>query len=294
MFGLITGKVFWPYFAGVAILVIGLFAAGKEVSLARGKEKIVTLGRLFLAVPMAIFASQHFTETKFVSMIVPSWLPGHVFWVYFVGTSILAAAVSIVVKKQVQLAATLLGALLILFVLLIHIPNIIAKPRDVLRWALAFRDLAFSGGALAFAGTQTEKWRAEGTHPLINVARIFVSAPVIFFGAAHFLHPEFLPADDFDQLTPTWIPGHALWPYLAGAVFIVAGTSMLLNRKTRLAAMCLGFMVLLLLLFVFLPLVVSNPSDIDNGLNYFASTLAFSGVAFLLAGAIPGTGSHAR
>lgn len=258
------------------------------MALARGHEKIKTLGRLFFAAPLAVFAAQHFTNTKSVSLLVPSWIPGPIFITYLVGTSLVAAALSIVVKIQARLAATLLGTMLILFVLLLHIPNIIADPKNVVMWAFAFRDLAFSGGALAFAGTQTEKWRAEGRSTLITYARIFVSVPAIFFGVEHFLHPEFLPAVDLDQLTPTWIPGHALWAYLASAIFIVAGTSMVLNRKTRLAATCLGFMVLLLLLFVFLPLMISNPSDIENGLNFFASTLAFSGVALLLAAAIPG------
>jgi uncharacterized membrane protein len=162
MFVLTPGNVFWPYFAGAAILLIGLFAARKEVSLARGKEKILILGRVFFAAPMAVFAAQHFTTAKFVSQLVPRWIPGHVFWTYFVGTALIAAALSIVLKKQARWAATLLGVMLILFVLLLHIPHIMARPGDVLIWALAFRDLAFSGGALAFAATQTERWRAEG------------------------------------------------------------------------------------------------------------------------------------
>jgi uncharacterized membrane protein len=288
VFALIPGIVFWPYFAGAAILVIGVFAIRKEVSLARGQEKLATLGRLFFAAPMAVFASQHFTNTRAVSLIVPSWLPGHLFWTYLVGTSLIAAALSIVVKKQAQLAATLLATMLIMFVFLLHTPNIVAKPADVLRWATGFRDLAFIGGALAFAGAQTEKWRVEGTSPRITIARIFVSVATIFFGVSHLVHPEFLPVDDLDQLTPTWIPGHAIWPYVAGTIFIALGTSMLLNRKTRLAATYLGIMVLVLLVFVFLPMVVSKPSDIENGLNYFVSTLAFSGTALLLAAAIPG------
>jgi uncharacterized membrane protein YphA (DoxX/SURF4 family) len=286
MFALTPGNVFWPYFTGVAILVIGLAASRKELALARGQERIVALGRLFFAAPMALFASQHFTNTKVVSSLVPAWLPGHIFWTYFVGTSIVAAAVGIAAKKQARLAATLLGAMLMVFVLSLWIPQISAHPKSVVAWAFGFRDLAFCGGALAFAGTQEAKWRAEGKSGLIAVARIFVSAAVIFFGAAHFVHPEFLPALDLDQLTPTWIPGRALWPYVAGAVYIVAGTSMVLGQKTRWAATCLSYMVFLLLLFVFLPMVVSKPTDIDNSVNYFASTLAFSGIALLLAGAV--------
>lgn len=287
MFAPIPGTVFWPYFAGAAIFLIGLLASWKELALARAEKKILVLARLSFAAPIALFASQHFTETPLVSRIVPSWIPAHVFWTYFVGASLIAAALSIAVKKFSQIAAVLLGATLIMFVLLIHIPNIIAHPRSVFTWAIAFRDLAFSGGALALAGAPSRQGRPVGKSTLITFARIFVAVPVIYFGVAHFRHPESLPADDFDQRTPTWIPGHALWPYLAGAVLIVAGVTMLLNWKPRLAATCLGVTVLLLLLFVFLPLVVSRPFDIDNGLNYFASTLAFGAVAFLLAAAFP-------
>lgn len=287
MFALTPGNVFWPYFAGAAILLLGLFAASKEVSLARGKEKLLILGRVFFAVPMAVFAAQHFTTTKFVSQLIPSWIPAHVFWTYFVGTALLAAALSIAIKKQARLAATLLGTMLILFELVLHIPHIRAHPSDVLMWAVAFRDLAFSGGALAFAATQTEKWRAEGQSALVPITRIFISVPTIFFGVAHLVHSEFLPAVDIDQRTPTWIPAHTLWAYLAGAVFMVLGTAILLNRKTRLAATYLGLAVLVLLAFVYLPMVIAKPSDIDNSLNYFVSTLAFSGVAFLLASAMP-------
>lgn len=285
-FAFTPGNTFWPYFAGAAILAIGLFAASKEISPARGQEKLFVLGRVFFAAPMAVFAAQHFTDTKFVAQIVPSWLPAHLFWTYFVGAALIAAALSIVVKKQARLAAILLAALLILFVLLIHIPNIIAHPRNVLTWALGFRDLAFSGGALGFAGTQTEKWRADGTSPLVPIARIFIAVPAIFFGVAHFMHPTFLPCDDLDFSTPTWIPGHIIWAYVAGVVFVVAGASMLLNWKARLAATCLGITALVLLVFVFLPMVARNPSNVESGLNYFASTLAFGGTALLLAGGI--------
>ena len=287
MFALTPGNAFWPYFAGAMILLIGLFAASKEASLARGKEKLFILGRVFFAVPMAVFAAQHFTTTKFVSQLIPKWIPARVFWTYFVGTALLAAALSIVIKKQARLAATLLGTMLILFELVLHIPHIISHPRDLLMWAVAFRDLAFSGGALAFAATQTEKWRAKGHSALTPLARIFISVPTIFFGVVHFLHSEFLLAVDIDQSTPPWIPAHSLWAYLAGAVFIVLGIVLVLNLKTRLAATYLGLAVLVLLAFVYLPMVIAKPADIDNSLNYFVSTLAFSGVAFLLAAAIP-------
>src|SRR5579863_9759480 len=69
IFASIPGTVFWPYFAGISILAIGIFRDGKGVLQAHGTDKILTLGPLFFALPMAVFASQHFTETK----AVPPW-----------------------------------------------------------------------------------------------------------------------------------------------------------------------------------------------------------------------------
>lgn len=287
IFAPIPGNVFWPYFAGIAILAIGIFTDSKEVLRAHGTDKILTLGPLFFAVPMAVFASQHFTEAKAVATLVPSWIPGHLFWAYFVGTALVAASLSIVVKKQARLAAILLAAMLILFELLLHVPRIMAHPKNVIAWAIALRDLAFSGGALAFAGTQTEKRNAEGTSSLVTLARVFLSVSAIFFGVEHFLHPEFMPGVDFDRSMPAWIPIRVFWSYLAGTVFLIAATGLIANRKTRLAAMCLGIMLLLLIVSVYLPILVANPFDIDGGLNFFVSTLAFSGAALLLAKAMP-------
>jgi len=166
---------------------------------------------------------------------------------------------------------------------LLHIPQIMAHPKNVIGWAVAFRDLAFSGGALALAGTQPEKGKTEGSNILVTLARIFLAVSAIFFGVEHFRHPEFMPGVDFDRSMPAWIPGHVFWSYLAGTVFLIAGIGLLANRKTRFAATCLGIIAFLLIVFVYLPIVAAKPLDIDGGLNFFVSTLAFSGAALLLA-----------
>jgi hypothetical protein len=62
--------------------------------------------------------------------------------------------------------------------------------------------------------------------------------------------------------------------------------------KPRLAATYLGIMILLLVLFIYLPILFSNPSDIGNGLNYVVDTLAFSRASLVLADAISEPSSH--
>lgn len=73
---------------------------------------------------------------------------------------------------------------------------------------------------------------------------------------------------------------------------MAAGASIIVNKKARLAATYLGIRILLLCLFIYLPILVANLSDIGNGLNYFADTLLFSGAALVLADAISERTSH--
>jgi len=149
------GTVFWLYFSGTLLLLIGLVKVSKgELPQMRGLEKIMPFGRLFLAIPLGVFGTEHFTNTADIANIVPRWMPAHTFWVYLVGTALIAAALSITVKIQSRLAATLLGIMLFSFVALIHIPNILAHPSDRFVWAVGLRDITFSGGAFAFAGSQ--------------------------------------------------------------------------------------------------------------------------------------------
>jgi uncharacterized membrane protein len=287
IFALTPGNPFWPYFTGIAILTIGLITYREDLFRARSLEKLLVLAPLFFVAPMAAFASQHFTDAESVSTIVPAWMPWHMFWTYFVGAALIAAALSIAMRKLVQLAAILLAVMLLSFVLLLHTHNIAVHPKSLLMWATAFRDIAFSGGALALAALQTPKGSGRSTPALKTIARILVSVPLIVFGVAHFFRPEALPACDFDQRTPAWMPLHIHLGYLAGIVFIPLGLALLANFKTRTAAISLGITVLVLLLLVYLPLVAAKPSDIANGLDYFVSTLAFSGTFLLLAAATP-------
>jgi len=273
-----------PYFTGTVILVIGLSMAIKnEAPQAHGLDKIIALGPVFIAVPIAVFGTDHFLAAKAVARMVPSWIPGHLFWVYFVGACLMSAGLSLVVKKHAGLAAALFGIMLLLFEVLISIPRIVAAPSDRFAWAVALRDLAFSGGALAFAATQTEAWRTQGTHKVITFARLFIAIPIAFFGVEHFLHPEFAPGVPLSKLTPSWIPAHLLWGYLTGAVFTATGLCLIVNKEARLAATWLGLMIFLLVLVVYVPVVVANPSDIGGGLNYLVDTLLLSGSALALA-----------
>lgn len=279
--------VFWPYFSFALFSIIGLTKILKD-DLPRGVDKAAAFGRLFYAMPMAVFATQHFTNTKLVASIVPKWMPLHLFWVYLVGIAILAAVLSILLEIQARLAATLLGCMFLLFVVMMHIPNVVATHGALLFWIIAVRDLAFSGGAFAVAASQSKGRSTEGAPRLVTVCRFFVGIPAIFFGVVHFLHPALTPGIPMEAITPAWIPGRLFWAYLTGAALIVCGACVVVNQKARLAAISLAIVILVIGAFLYLPMVIANPSDVDSGLNNFVDILALSGAALVLSAVIGG------
>jgi hypothetical protein len=182
------------------------------------------------------------------------------------------------------LPATLLGIMFVCFVLMIHIPNVAANPNNRILWAVALRELAFAGGAFALAAAKTKALR--------TVAKILVGVPLIFFAVEHFLHPRFAPGVPLAKVTPEWVPIRAFWGILTGAALVASGVTMLLaindkskiNRCARITATLLGLLVVLLVLFLYLPIfLTATPPAMLEGINYVGDTLLFGGTVLLAA-----------
>lgn len=281
---------FWMYFTASLLFIIGLIKIFGEQSQLHGLDKIMPFGRMFFAIPMAVFGSEHFTITADIAALVPRWIPAHTFWVYLVGLAFICAAVSIAVLVQARLAAALVGMTFLIFVCVMDLPGTLAHPGNRFFWALALRQLAFSGGAFAFAmspwSTRTRQpSRAQWTAVLAAVPRFFVGIPSLFYGVEHLLHPEYVPGIPLQKLTPEWIPGRIFLSYFVGVILILAGVCLLVNKKTRLAATALGLTILLTVLWIYLPMLIAAPKDVV-ALNYFFDTLLFCGAILLLANAM--------
>src|SRR5437660_3234072 len=153
---------FWIYVCASLLFIIGLIKIFGELPQQHGVNKIMPFGRLFFAIPMAVFGSEHFTATANIATLVPRWIPAHTFWVYLVGLAFLCAALSIAVLVQARLAAALVGMTLLIFVFVMDTPAVVANPHNRFFLVLALRELAFSGGAFAFA---MSPWRTRRRLP---------------------------------------------------------------------------------------------------------------------------------
>jgi uncharacterized membrane protein len=285
----IPGPVIWSYLVGGLVLAIGLVAIflRGDWQKARGLDKLILFGPLFYAAPIAAFGTEHFTVAKAIASIVPAWIPWHLFWAYFVGACFIAAALSLVTKIQARLSSSLLALTFFLFVALMDTPAWVQEPRNRFALALALRELTFSGGALALAASFTDQWRERGTRILATIARYFIAIPVLFYSFEQFVHGNYVPGIPLDRLTPAWIYGHAVWTYLAAVVYAVAGTLLLVGKKTRAAATWIGLTVLFVELVVYVPIGIVDRASLSNGINYVGDTLMFCGAVLLLAGAMP-------
>jgi uncharacterized membrane protein len=280
---------YWMGFAGLIYLVAGIFILRKEIIAARGWDKLITLGCVFIAVALAVFAPEHFRGPKFVQEMVPSWMPAHLFWVYFVGCALLAAATSLTAKKFVRLSSTLLGLMFFLFVCMVYTRHALGHPKDRFGWAYLLRDLSFAAGAWALAGLYSRAASPQQSKWMILFGRIVIAIAAIYYAVEHFLHPEFAPGVPLEEMTPSWVPFPSVWGYLAGAVLLAAGIGLILNKQSRIAAASIGALMTVLTLFLYLPILIRahGASDINDALNSLADTLLYAGAALVLASALP-------
>lgn len=285
----IPSPVIWSYFSFGVVFAIGLgmIFVRSEWQKARGWDKLLLFGPIFYAAPLAAFGTEHFTLTKVIASLIPGWIPWHLFWAYFVGACFIAASLSMVTRVQARLSASLLALTFFLFLVLMDIPGWIQDPRDRFATALVLRGFSFSGGALALAASLGEDWCERSSRTLATIARYFIAVPVLFYSWEQFLHANYVAAIPLDRLTPPYIFGHAIWTYLAAAVYAVAGTLLLIGKKTRAAATWIGLTVLVVELTVYVPIAIVDFASLDNGLNYMGDTLMYCGAILLLAGAMP-------
>jgi uncharacterized membrane protein len=273
--------------AGVAVLLAGLLLVRHRFAAASGAGKVLVLGPVFEAVALAIFAAEHFLDARDLANGVPRWLPGALFWAYFVGVALLAAAVSFIAWRCVRWSASLLALLFLIIVLTIHVPNLSAHLHERLFWTLVARELAFAGGAIVLAGSQWPSGRPAG-NALMVLGRFLVAFACIFFAIEHFLFPLFVPGVPLGKMTPDWVPAPALLAYIVGATLLAAGFGLMIQRARRVAAASAGAMLALLVIFFYIPILameIYTPLAVE-GVNYVGDTLLFA-ATILLAGFKP-------
>ena len=268
--------------AGVLALIVGLVFVRARFRAASGADKALVLGPVFEAVALSVFAAEHFLMARDLMSIVPPWLPGPLFWTYFVGLAWLAAAISFIVWRYVRWSAAVAALLFLIIVVTIDLPNLPAHLGERLFVTLTVRELAFAGGAMVLAGSVWPS-RTWASSALIRVGRVIVAATLIFYGIQHFLFPLFAPGVPLEKLTPAWVPLPAVLAYIVGFILVLAGIGLFGRPTIRMAAAISGIMLGLLAAFFYGPILVLeiHTELAVEGINYVFDTLLFAATALL-------------
>jgi uncharacterized membrane protein len=239
-----------------------------------------TTGRIFVAISLIVFGVQHFIYGGFVATLVPAFMPRRLFWAYFVGVAFFAAAAGILYKLLARAAATMLGVMFFLFVVLLHIPRIIGNSSNGDEWTQGFVALAMCGGAWILANAAPLHER-ETPDPFLKLGRYFFALAFLAFGIQSFVYARFGAG-----LGAPWIPGPPLLACLFGLIFVGTGAAIMVGKKMLMAATLLASIAFLYFLLLYVPLIIKHLHDPLPWTRGF-EILAMCGAALVLASGLP-------
>ena len=134
--------------------------AAKELSLAGGAlviagRRLIPFGVILFALTIISYSIDHFLYAKQAVDYVPSWVPYHLFWLYFTGAALFCSGIAILFNIQRRLAATLLGIMIFIWIIILHIPYALSAPLAENEGEItsAFLALAYCGIAFAIASS---------------------------------------------------------------------------------------------------------------------------------------------
>jgi uncharacterized membrane protein YphA (DoxX/SURF4 family) len=138
----------WNAPAEITFLTVGglaLFASFTGPSAAR----LRVAARVLAGLSAVVFGFAHFNYIDFTASFVPAWIPpSQKFWAWATGAGHLAAGIALISGVQARLAATCLAAMMGAFVVLLHIPRVIAAPDQHVEWIMVAIASALCGSAL--------------------------------------------------------------------------------------------------------------------------------------------------
>ncbi len=128
---------------------------------------LTTLGRILFALPFGILGLNHFLMKSYYLGMMSTFIPGGGYTIIITGLALIAACISIIAKKYIQMSCLLLALLLFILILTIHVPGLFdSTPITILKMdtkvsTLALiellKDTSLMGGALMIAGIYREE-----------------------------------------------------------------------------------------------------------------------------------------
>jgi uncharacterized membrane protein YphA (DoxX/SURF4 family) len=202
---------------------------------------------------------------------VPKSLPGRTALAYAVAAVFLLTGLAMQAKRTARLGAMSVTALYGAGILLLHLPELVAKPSVFVVWSGIAEQLALvAGGMMAYAFCAPS--RTENTQRLVKGAQYLFGVCLIFFGLAHLFYLK-----QTAEAVPAWFPpGRVFWAYATAAGHFAAAIAILTGIATRIATVLLTAMFIVFGLFVHAPAAFADP---HTHFNWAANAINFGLIA---------------
>jgi uncharacterized membrane protein len=136
-----------------------LALGGGALALVKGKTG--HFGAVLFAITIVDFGILHFIEAKAAAGYIPSWIPWHLFWMYFCGAALIASGIAVLLNTRQKLAAVLLGSMVLTWFVVLHLPRVRNATTGYMDGEVfsALLALAYSGIAFVISGSTNKGTR---------------------------------------------------------------------------------------------------------------------------------------
>ena len=219
---------------------------------------------------------------------VPKWVPAREALAYLCAFISLASGIGLLWQRSAAVAARVIVASLMVWLLVMRLPNLFYEtPLVLVAWS--FGSTAVMAGAawvlyVWFAGDRDRRRLGfVADERGVRVAQVLYGLSLIPFGLAHFMY-----LDATTVLIPHWLPWPAAWAYFTGAAFVAAGLAVTFGVFGRLAAALSTLQIGLFSVIVWVPRVLAGPLN-DFQWGEFVVTWALTAGAWVVADSYRGT-----
>ncbi|HEY3860208.1 MAG TPA: DoxX family membrane protein [Gammaproteobacteria bacterium] len=222
--------------------------------------RIASVGHAVFAVTMIAIGFIGLFKSEYAAIWdgIPKALPGREVLPYLCAVVGLACGLGLLWPRTATVAARVLLAYLLLWMLIFKGRYIVLAPTQEGSYQSAGENAVIVAGAWVLYAWLADDWDkrrlgfATGDKG-VRIARVFYGLALIAFGLSHFFYLQFTA-----PLIPSWLLWPVFWAYFTGTAYLAAGVAVLTGVLARLAATLAAVQMASFLFLVWLPKILGG------------------------------------